>query len=94
MKKWKLAFYIYTSQTSKCRYQISSARHVFGITFTRQAQSQKIGKPNKYDKKWKLAFYIYTSQTSNSDGSNTMDGSNLIESPANFPYIYTTSHKR
>jgi hypothetical protein len=24
---------------------------------------------------------------SNSDGSNTMDGSNLFESPANFPYI-------
>ena len=39
-------------------------------------------------KKWKLAFYIYTSQTSNSDGSNTMDGSNLFESPANFPYIF------
>ena len=33
----------------KCRYQISSAPHVFGITFTRQAQSQKIGKPNNYD---------------------------------------------
>ena len=25
---------------------------------------------------------------SNSDGSNTMDGSNLFESPANFPYIF------
>ena len=25
---------------------------------------------------------------SNSDGSNTMDGSNLFESPTNFPYIF------
>jgi hypothetical protein len=26
--------------------------------------------------------------SSNSDGSNTMDGSNLFESLANFPYIF------
>ena len=44
-------------------------------------------------KKWKLAFYIYTTYKSNlvpsnSDGSNTMDGSNLFESPANFPNIF------
>ena len=31
-----------------------------------------------------LGFATY----SNSDGSNTMDGSNLFESPANFPYIF------
>ena len=39
-------------------------------------------------KKWKLAFYISNLGPSNSDGSNTMDGSNLFESPANFPYIF------
>ena len=29
----------------KRRYQIYCAEHVFGITFTRYAQNQKIGKP-------------------------------------------------
>jgi hypothetical protein len=35
-------------------------------------------------------LHIYKSNLgpSNSDGSNTMDGSNLFESPANFPYIF------
>ena len=34
-------------------------------------------------------LHIYKSNfgPSNSDGSNTMDGSNLFESPANLPYI-------
>jgi hypothetical protein len=35
-------------------------------------------------------LHIYKSNLgpSNSDGSNTMDGSNLFESPANFSYIF------
>ena len=35
-------------------------------------------------------LHIYKSNLgpSNSDGSNTMDGSNLFESLANFPYIF------
>ena len=35
-------------------------------------------------------LHIYKSNLgpSNSEGSNTMDGSNLFESPANFPYIF------
>ena len=35
-------------------------------------------------------LHIYKSNLvpSNSDGSNTMDGSTLFESPANFPYIF------
>ena len=36
-----------------------------------------------------LGFATY----SNSDGSNTMDGSNLFESPANFPYIFKLKKK-
>jgi hypothetical protein len=40
-----------------------------------------------------VPFYIYNVYKSNlgpsnSDGSNTMDGSNLFESLANFPYIF------
>ena len=37
-----------------------------------------------------IILHIYKSNLgpSNSDGSNTMDGSNLFESPANFPYIF------
>ena len=35
-------------------------------------------------------LHIYKSNLgpSNSEGSNTMDGSNLFESPANFRYIF------
>jgi hypothetical protein len=35
-------------------------------------------------------LHIYKSNLGllNSDGSNTMDGSNLFESSANFPYIF------
>ena len=35
-------------------------------------------------------LHIYKSNLgpSNSDGSNTMDDSNLFESPVNFPYIF------
>ena len=35
-------------------------------------------------------LHIYKSNLgpSNSNGSNTMDGANLFESPANFPYIF------
>ena len=41
-------------------------------------------------KKWKLAFHIYTSQTSfpRTRMGRIPDGSNLFESPANFPYIF------
>ena len=37
-----------------------------------------------------ILHIIYKSNLSpsNSDGSNTMDGLNLFESPTNFPYIY------
>ena len=35
-----------------------------------------------------LQIYKSNLGPSNSDGSNTMDGSNLFESPANFPYIF------
>jgi hypothetical protein len=35
-----------------------------------------------------LHIYKSTLGPLNSDGSNTMDGSNLFESPANFPYIF------
>ena len=35
-----------------------------------------------------LDIYKSNLGPSNSDGSNTMDGSNLFESPANFPYIF------
>ena len=40
-------------------------------------------------------LHIYKSNLvpSNSDGSNTMDGSNLFESPANFPYIFKLKKK-
>jgi hypothetical protein len=35
-----------------------------------------------------LHMYKSSLGPSNLDGSNTMDGSNLFESPANFPYIF------
>ena len=43
-----------------------------------------------HDKMEISTLHIYKSNLgpSNSDGSNTMDGSNLFESPANFPYIF------
>jgi hypothetical protein len=43
----------------------------------------------KHEKMEISILHIYKSKLgpSNSDGSNTMDGSNLFESPANFPYI-------
>ena len=44
----------------------------------------------KHEKMEISILHIYKSNRgpSNSDGSNTMDGSNLFESPANFPYIF------
>jgi len=49
---------------------------------------------NIFDGKWHTDFgtisllYIQSNLgASNSDGSNTMDGSNWLESPVNFPYI-------
>jgi hypothetical protein len=35
-----------------------------------------------------LDIYKSNFGPSNSDGSNIMDGPNLFESPANFPYIF------
>jgi hypothetical protein len=35
-----------------------------------------------------LDIYKSSLGPSNSDGSNIMDGPNLFESPANFPYIF------